>query len=270
MSANDIEQPEILHEAKEGVALVTLNRPAKLNALTPHNFSELKHLFRRLASDDAVRAAILTGNGRAFCAGADLGAGENPEGQTPGDSAGDALHGYITLAMRAIGEFPKPLIVAANGLAAGGGVSMALLADITLAARSAKFIQVFTPKLGIVPDAGSTWLLPQAIGRARALGLMMLGEPLSAEQAAEWGLIWAVVDDSELMNEAWRIAKQLACGPTVGFGLLKRTVAVSGTNSLHEQLHVETEANRVAFATEDCAEATRAFLEKRSPNFKGR
>jgi 2-(1,2-epoxy-1,2-dihydrophenyl)acetyl-CoA isomerase len=270
MSAPDEAQREILVEHRDRVALVTLNRPDKLNAMTSNNFTELTRLFRQLGRDDDVRAVILTGTGRGFCVGADLGGPRDLQGQTPGDFAGDALHSGLTLSTRAVGECPKPVVAAVNGLAVGGGMSLALLADITVAARSARFTQVFTPKLGIVPDAGSTWLLPRGVGRARALGLMMLGEPLSGEQAAEWGLIWAAVEDTALMDEAWRIARQLAAGPTVGFGLLKRAVAASSANSLHEQLHVEAESNRIAFGTEDCSEATRAFLEKRPPFFQGR
>lgn len=264
------ETTDILCEIQDGVAFVTFNRPEKLNALTPGNFRDIKHLFRDLARDENVRAVLLTGVGRAFCVGADLSATENTDNQSPGDFAGDAMHGYLTLAIRAIAECPKPVVVAVNGLAVGGGMSIALLGDIVIAAQSAKFTQVFTPKLGIVPDAGSTWLLPRAIGSARAMGLMMLGEPLDAERAESWGLIWKVVGDDALQAEAKAVALQLAQGPTTGFGLLKKTLAVSAKHSFHEQLHVETEANRQAFATEDCTEATNAFLEKRPAKFIGR
>ncbi|MCP3730313.1 enoyl-CoA hydratase-related protein [Sphingomonas sp. MG17] len=260
---------EFIVEIAEGLARVIFNRPTRLNALTARNIEQLKATFRALARDRSVRAVMLTGVGRAFCVGADL---TDPSFQVePGasDAAGDHAHGHLNLMIRAIKEHPKPVVAAVNGLAVGGGMSIALAADIVVAARSATFSQVFTPKVAIVPDAGSTWTLPRAIGAARAAGMMFLGEPVTAERACDWGMIWNCVADDALATEAERIAQVLARGPTASFGLLKRALQESSVNTLPAQLDLEAELNRIAFASHDAAEAVRAFTAKRAPQFKG-
>ena len=261
----------ILYEVADGVATITLNRPQVLNSLNGTLFAELGRAFSAAGGDPDVRAILVTGAGRAFCAGADLaqsGGGDGPK--DPGDRTAEGMHATINPLVARIATIPKPVIAAVNGVTAGGGVGLALSADIVIAARSATFIQVFGPNLGIVPDMGCTWYLPRLVGRARALGLALTGDRLPAETAAEWGLIWKAVDDADLMTEAKALAARLAAGPTTGFGLIKKAIEASETNGLVEQLHLEAEAQRIAFRTHDTKEGVRAFLEKRKPVFTGK
>lgn len=255
----------------ENIATITLNRPQVLNSLNGTLIDELGKAFDEVASDDGVRAVLITGAGRAFCAGADLAAPSGGDGpKDPGDRVAESMHKTLNPLMVKIAELPKPVIAAVNGVTAGGGVGIALSADIVIAARSATFIQVFGPQLGIVPDLGCTWFLPRLVGRARALGLALTGDRLPAETAADWGLIWKAVDDAALMGEAQALAAKLAAGPTTGFGLIKKALAASETNTLAAQLSVEAESQRIAFRTHDTREGVRAFLEKRKPAFTGK
>jgi 2-(1,2-epoxy-1,2-dihydrophenyl)acetyl-CoA isomerase len=254
----------------EGVATITLNRPQVLNSLKAMLFQELGQVFDAVAADDAVRAVLMTGAGRAFCAGADLAAPPGTGGpKDPGDRTAESMHATINPLVAKIASLPKPVIAAVNGVTAGGGVGLALSADIVIAAKSATFIQVFGPQLGIVPDMGCTWYLPRLVGRARATGLALTGDRLPAETAAEWGLIWKAVDDADLMAEATALATRLASGPTTGFALIKKALKASETNGLEEQLHAEAEGQRIAFRTHDTKEGVRAFIEKRKPVFRG-
>jgi 2-(1,2-epoxy-1,2-dihydrophenyl)acetyl-CoA isomerase len=255
---------------KGDVVTVTLNRPDRLNAITVELLSELRDAAQKIAADRSIRAAIITGAGRGFCAGADLSAHDAPTepNQTRGDRTRERLDNHFNPTALAWYELPIPVIAAVNGVAAGAGVSLALTADIVIAARSASFVQVFAPKLGLVPDMGATFHVPRLIGVARAKALALLGEKLSAEQAAQWGLIWECVDDSTLAARASDLVQQLAQGPTQGFAAVKR-IYNAPTGTLREQLQVEAVTQGQLANTEDFAEGVAAFLQKRSPQFIG-
>jgi 2-(1,2-epoxy-1,2-dihydrophenyl)acetyl-CoA isomerase len=260
----------LVYERRGAVAHITLNRPEVLNGLNGAMFSDLNAVFDAVAADTQVRAVLLTGAGRAFCSGADLSAPRDaPAGGMIGDGVAQNMHTVINPLIMRITTLGKPVVAAVNGVTAGGGVGLALACDIVIAAKSASFIQVFGPKLGIVPDMGCTWFLPRLVGRARATGLALLGDRLPAEKAAEWGLIWAAVEDGALMAEAGAIAERLAAGPTRGFGLIKKALNAAEDNDLADQLGVEAESQRIAFGTHDTIEGITAFLQKRAANFTG-
>jgi 2-(1,2-epoxy-1,2-dihydrophenyl)acetyl-CoA isomerase len=261
-------EPTIRLELTEGVATITLNRPDKLNAINEVMQAELAGALDRLEADATIRALLLTGAGRAFSAGQDLTDRVVGEGDAPPD-LGDTLDRLHNPLIRRLRRLERPIVCAVNGVAAGAGANLALACDLVLAARSANFIQAFC-RLGLVPDAGGTYVLPRLVGAARAMGLALLGEPLTAEQAAAWGLIWRVVDDEQLMPEASALARRLATQPTKGLGLTKRALNASAANTLGEQLDLERDLQREAGRTRDYREGVRAFLEKRSPKFEGR
>jgi 2-(1,2-epoxy-1,2-dihydrophenyl)acetyl-CoA isomerase len=255
----------------DGTAVLMLDRPAALNSINPQMIDELRAVLADVARDDQVHALIVTGGGRGFCAGADLTAVGSDE---PGLAIGEIVYrsmdrGFNPL-VREFAALPKPVVAAVNGVAAGGGVGLALAADIVIAARSAEFIQVFGPQLGLVPDMGCTYFLVHLLGRARARALAMLGERLTAAQAEQWGLVWKCVPDKELMNEADRIARRLAAGPRQCFGYIKRALDAAERNTLAGQLDLERDFQRVLADTEDFSEGVAAFLGKRTPQFKGR
>ncbi|MBN2760016.1 MAG: 2-(1,2-epoxy-1,2-dihydrophenyl)acetyl-CoA isomerase [Rhodobacteraceae bacterium] len=257
----------VLHRLNAGVLELVLNRPDKLNAFTPSMHVALRAQFDRAAHDSTVRAVLLTGAGRGFCAGQDLG-DRDPRSGGPKPDLGATIGTYYNPLIRAIRALPKPVIAAVNGVAAGAGANIALACDIVLASDKARFIQSFA-KLGLVPDAGGSWSLPRLLGEARAKALALTGEPLSAVQAAEWGLIWRVVTHPDLMPEARALALKLAKGPTLGFGLTKQAMQAAATNTLDAQLDLEQEYQRRAGASEDYAEGVTAFLEKRDARFSG-
>jgi 2-(1,2-epoxy-1,2-dihydrophenyl)acetyl-CoA isomerase len=263
-----VPEPTILHEAADGVAMLTLNRPEKLNAFNKAMHGELARALDRVEADPGIRAILLTGAGRGFCAGQDLGDRVMGEGDGPPD-LGDTLDRLYNPLIRRICRLERPVVCAVNGIAAGAGANLAFNCDIVLAARSAKFMEPFC-KLGLVPDAGGTYILPRLVGAARARGLTLLGESVSAEQAEAWGLIWRVVDDERLMDEAMGLARHLATQPTKGLGLIKRALLASWSNSLDAQLDLERDLQREAGRTEDYREGVSAFMEKRQPTFKGR
>lgn len=258
----------ILFEVTDGYAAITLNRPEKLNAFTAKMHGELREALAKVEEDAGIRVVLLTGAGRAFCAGQDL----NDRAFAPGEKQpdlGESLDRFYNPLVRTLRKLPKPVVCAVNGTAAGAGANIALACDLVLAARSANFIQAFC-RIGLVPDSGGTYILPRLIGTARAMGLTLLGEPLSAERAAEVGLIWKCVDDEKLMEEARGLARHLATQPTKGLALIKQAINASLANDLDRQLDLERDLQRIAGRTEDYREGVSAFLAKRKPSFKGR
>jgi 2-(1,2-epoxy-1,2-dihydrophenyl)acetyl-CoA isomerase len=258
----------VLTEMKHGVLRLTLNRPEKLNAFNEDMHIALRAALERAHDDVSVRAVLLTGAGRGFCAGQDLGA-RDPRKGGPAPDLGHTLETLYNPLLRLIRSLEKPVICAVNGVAAGAGANIALACDIVLAAHSAKFIQAFA-KIGLVPDAGGSWSLARILGEPRAKALAMTAEPLMAEKAADWGLIWKAVEDDHLMSEAETLARTLAEGATRSLGLTKRLIQASATNSLDEQLDMERDCQREAGRTNDYVEGVTAFLEKRKPEFRGK
>ncbi len=259
----------VLYHVSDGVATITLNRPEVLNAISTELITALGDAVERAAQDETVRAVVLTGNGRGFCAGADLARRPQPDaaGRRPDSGAGlrERYHPVI-LAMRGL---PKPIISAVNGVAAGGGMSLALAADIVLAARSATFVQAFS-RIGLIPDAGSTYFLPRYAGEMRARALAILADKIDAEQAQRFGLVWQVHDDDALQAEASRLARHLAKMPTFSYGLIKEALNNSLDSNLPDQLEREAMLQSRASRSEDFQEGVAAFLAKRKPAFKGR
>jgi 2-(1,2-epoxy-1,2-dihydrophenyl)acetyl-CoA isomerase len=256
----------ILVEQRAGYRVITFNRPDRLNA-----FNEAMHLALRLAlaeaeANESCRALLITGQGRGFCAGQDL----NDRLAKPGETVvlGATQEAYYNPLVRKLRALPFPVIAAVNGIAAGAGCNIALACDIVIASLKATFIQSFA-RVGLIPDSGGTWLLPRLVGDARARGLALLAQDLSAEKAASWGLIWRAVEDEVLMHEATRICEHFTAAPTQGLALIKRALNASAGNTLDAQLDLERDLQRAASLTPDYAEGVRAFMEKRKPNFTG-
>ena len=252
-----------------GVLTLTLNRPQRLNALSHELAGDLTAAFGRARVDKLVRAVLLTGAGRGFCAGADLsGSGPGDPGRDGKPDVGSAIDRVFHPLIRAIRDLPKPVIAAVNGVAAGGGASLALACDIVLAARSARFDQAFV-RIGLMPDMGSTWFLPRVVGESRAKALAMLGTPVSAEDALHMGMIWQVFDDANLMEEAAKLAIRLAAGPTLAYGALKKAMNAAIGGALGQQLDLERDLQRELGRSDDFAEGVAAFLAKRAAQFRG-
>jgi 2-(1,2-epoxy-1,2-dihydrophenyl)acetyl-CoA isomerase len=258
----------VLISLEAGVQTITLNRPEKLNAFTPEMHKELRRALEQALDDRAIRAVLLTGAGRAFSSGQDLAERNVAAGAAPIDLS-VSIGSYYNPLVRRMRELPKPIVCAVNGVAAGAGANIALACDVVLAARSASFVQSFA-RLGLVPDSGGSYFLPRLAGTARAMGLALLGEPLAAEDAQRWGLIWKVLDDERLMPEASALARTLASGPTRGYGLVKKALYASVSNSLDAQLDLERDLQREAGFSEDYREGVAAFMQKRAPQFKGK
>jgi 2-(1,2-epoxy-1,2-dihydrophenyl)acetyl-CoA isomerase len=258
----------ILFDISEGIATLTLNRPDKLNSFTAAMHGEVRAALEQVAADKSVRVLVLTGAGRGFCAGQDLGDRAVAPGGAPVD-LGESVEKYYAPLVLALRALPMPVICAVNGVAAGAGANIALACDIVVAARSASFNEVFC-KLGLIPDTGGTYFLPRLIGSARATGLALLGERLSAERAEQWGLIWKCVDDAELAAEVGALAKHFSTAPTLGLARAKQALQASGLNTLEQQLALEAGMMRELGYSEDYREGVSAFMEKRSPAFKGK
>jgi 2-(1,2-epoxy-1,2-dihydrophenyl)acetyl-CoA isomerase len=258
----------ILFELSDGVARLTLNRPDRLNSFNVDMHAEVREVLQRVRDDADCRVLVLTGAGRGFCAGQDLGdrAVSPAGGATDLGESIELRYKPLVLALRSL---PKPVIAAVNGVAAGAGANIALACDLVIAARSASFIQSFS-KLGLVPDSGGTWTLPRLVGQARAIGLAFLGDKLSAEQAAQWGLIWRCVDDAEFPTVVDQLARQLAAAPTRGLARTKEAIYSAGGRTLEQQLDVERDYQRELGFSADYAEGVAAFTEKRAPKFTGR
>lgn len=257
----------ILVDNRGAWRILTLNRPERMNAFTAEMHRALAAALDDAPADEGCRAVLLTGAGRGFCAGQDLSEVTVENGAAP--DLGATIETFYNPLVRRIRALQKPVVCAVNGTAAGAGANIALACDLVLAARSAKFIQSFA-KIGLVPDSGGTWLLPRLVGDARARGLALLGEPLAADTAADWGLIWRAVDDDRLRAEAEALTARLAAEPTQGFALTKQALAHAATNSLDAQLDLERDLQRKAGRTPDYAEGVDAFMTKRAPLFTGR
>jgi 2-(1,2-epoxy-1,2-dihydrophenyl)acetyl-CoA isomerase len=258
----------ILFEVTDGIARLTFNRPDRLNSFNASMHGEVREALGHLAGNSAARVLVLTGAGRGFCAGQDLG----DRAVAPGGAAadlGDSIEKNYKPLVLTLRRLQMPVIAAVNGVAAGAGANIALACDLVIAARSATFLQAFS-KIGLVPDSGGTWLLPRLIGTARAMGLAFLGEKLSAEQAAQWGLIWRCVEDTELSGVVDGLARQLAAAPTLGLARTKQAMYEGWSRSLEQQLDVERDYQRELGRTADYAEGVAAFTEKRTPRFTGR
>ncbi|WP_150305203.1 enoyl-CoA hydratase-related protein [Pseudomonas saliphila] len=257
-------------DISDHIATLTLNHPDSQNSLSEATLGEMIEALEWLCTQDDAWALILTGAGQAFCSGADLGKMDavDVDGRSLGERAAvtmDALANPLILALQ---QFPLPVVAAVNGVAAGGGMALALAADIVIATRSAYFLTPFLPRLGIVPDMGASWFLPQRIGRARSLGLLLLGDRLSAEKAREWGLIWACVEDDVLLDEARRIAGRLAQAPPRSALEARRALDAADSQDLVAQLGYERDRQRELLDAPAFKEGVKAFFEKRAPVFE--
>jgi 2-(1,2-epoxy-1,2-dihydrophenyl)acetyl-CoA isomerase len=258
----------VLFEIRDAVAIVTLNRPDRLNALNADIHTGLRDAFDRIEADDSIRAVLLTGAGRGFCAGADLNQSLVSEATQKRD-LGESLERDYNPLIRRMRALPKPIVTAINGVAAGAGMNIALAGDIVIAARSANFTQAFI-RIGLMPDAGGTFFLPRLIGEARARALAMLGETINAEQALSFGLVYKMLDDATFQEESFTLAASLAAKPTQALAAIKQALNASATNTLDTQLDLERDLQRQLGYTPDFAEGVAAFIEKRPAKFTGK
>ncbi|MEQ1929878.1 MAG: 2-(1,2-epoxy-1,2-dihydrophenyl)acetyl-CoA isomerase PaaG [Parvularculaceae bacterium] len=255
---------------ESGAARLTLNRPDRLNSFTVAMHGEVASALDAVERDKSVRTLLITGAGRGFCAGQDLSdRAVAPGSEGTGADLGESLENRYNPLIRRLTTLAMPVVCAVNGVAAGAGANIAFAADIVIAAKSAKFIQSFA-NIGLVPDSGGSWILPRLGGQARALGLALTGEPLSAEQAAAWGLIWKAVDDDKLIDEADTLLARFAAAPTRGLAETKRAIRTALSRTLDQQLDLERDLQRALGRTDDYREGVDAFLTKRKPQFQGR
>ncbi|AQV16162.1 MULTISPECIES: 2-(1,2-epoxy-1,2-dihydrophenyl)acetyl-CoA isomerase PaaG [Acinetobacter] len=258
----------IIAEEKNGVGYLTFNRPKALNSFNVDMHREVAEVLNLWTKNPDVRCVVISGEGRGFCAGQDLGDRVvDPNAEAP--DLGYSIETYYNPLIKTIVNMPKPVICAVNGVAAGAGANIALACDLVIAAKSANFVQAFC-RLGLVPDSAGTWFLPRAVGHARAMGLTLLGDKLPAETAKEWGMIWDVVEDAELKTKVTELAERLAKQPTFGLSLIKKAIHQSSNNTFDEQVLLERDLQRIAGRSEDYREGVQAFMNKREPNFKGR
>ncbi|MBA1244165.1 2-(1,2-epoxy-1,2-dihydrophenyl)acetyl-CoA isomerase PaaG [Pseudomonas japonica] len=257
----------ILFTLDNGLAHLSLNRPAQLNAFNSLMQDEVRAALEYVRGDASVRVLLLTAEGRGFCAGQDLAERAVAPGEQVPD-LGASIERFYNPLIRTLTELPLPVVCAVNGVAAGAGANIPLACDLVLAGRSASFVQAFC-KIGLVPDSGGTWMLPRLVGMARAKAMAMLGERLSAEQALDWGLIYKVVEDTALREEAVALARHLATQPTLGLGLIKQALNASLGNGFEAQLALERDLQRQAGRSEDYREGVNAFMAKRPAVFKG-
>ena len=255
----------ILFEKIDAIGKTTLNRPEKYNSFVREMALALQNILNDCANDDSIRCILITGSGKAFCAGQDLKEATDPEGP----EIEQIVREHYNPIIRKIREIEKPVIAAVNGIAAGAGANVALACDIVVAGKSANFIQAFS-KIGLIPDSGGTYFLPRLIGLPRATALMMTGESISAEKAEKMGMIYAVYEDTEFESKSLQLAKSISEMPTKGLGYTKRLLTHSLNNSLDEQLDLEAETQALSAKSEDHKEGVQAFLEKRPPVFTGK
>jgi 2-(1,2-epoxy-1,2-dihydrophenyl)acetyl-CoA isomerase len=258
----------ILFGIDQGIARLTFNRPDRLNSFTEAMHAEVRDALARVRSDTMVRTLLVTGAGRGFCAGQDLADRSVAPGAEPVDIGDSIERNYkpLVLSLRAL---PMPVVCAVNGVAAGAGANIALACDIVIAARSASFIQAFA-RIGLLPDAGGTYFLPRLVGSARAMGLALLGDKLSAEDAERWGLIWKCVEDAELAEAVEVMLRHFASAPTRGLAATKHALQLSAGNTLEQQLDIERDRQRELGRSDDYREGVAAFSSKRPPKFTGR
>jgi len=255
----------IQFEKIEAVAKITLNRPEKYNSFVREMALELQNILDECGQDETIRSILITGEGKAFCAGQDLKEAINPDGP----EIEEIVRQHFNPIIRKIRGIEKPVIAAVNGVAAGAGANIALSCDIVLAAKSANFIQAFS-KIGLIPDSGGTYFLPRLIGLPKATAIMMTGETISAEQAESMGMIYSVYEDTEFEDSALKLAQTIAAMPTKGLGYTKKLLSQSFNNSLEDQLSLEAKTQALSAGTEDHQEGIQAFLDKRSPRFTGK
>lgn len=258
----------ILFDVSGAIARITLNRPDKLNSFTSAMHEEVRDALAQLAKVDGVRVLLLTGAGRGFCAGQDL-SDHAVSSQGEAVDLGASIERYYAPLVLALRALPIPVVCAVNGVAAGAGANLALACDLVLAKRSASFIQSFA-KLGLIPDTGGTYFLPRLVGTARAMGLALLGDKLSSQQAADWGLIWSCVPDEGFEDETEKLLGRLAAAPTLGLAQTKQAIYASAQATLEQQLKVERDGMRELGFSQDYREGVEAFLAKRTPVFHGR
>jgi 2-(1,2-epoxy-1,2-dihydrophenyl)acetyl-CoA isomerase len=258
----------LLFTLDAGIARLTLNRPDRLNSFNDAMHVEVRDALGRVRADASARVLLITGAGRGFCAGQDLSDRAVSAGDAPVDLGASIERNYKPLVL-GLRSLPMPVICAVNGVAAGAGANIAFACDIVIAAKSASFIEAFS-KLGLIPDTGGTYFLPRLVGTARAMGMAMLGDKISAEQAAAWGLIWQCVDDPDLPAAAEKIAIHFAQAPTRGLARTKQALYASWTNTLDAQLDLERDLMRELGASDDYREGVAAFMAKRPPKFTGR
>ena len=258
----------IQFRVEAGVAHLTLNRPDKLNSFNTQMHAEIRSVLADLGHSHQARALLLSGAGRAFCAGQDL----SDRAVAPGGAAvdlGESIEKNYRPLVLALRNLPMPVVAAVNGVAAGAGASIALACDVVIAARSASFVQAFS-RIGLIPDSGGTWFLPRLVGNARAMGLALFGDKLGAEQAQDWGLIWRCVDDEQLEPVSREMCRQLAAGPTRGFVRTRQAIHGGWDATLEQQLDLERDFQRELGNSEDYREGVAAFLARRPPRFTGR
>ncbi len=258
----------ILFSIDAGIARLTLNRPDRLNSFNDAMHAEVRDALERVKAEPATRVLLITGAGRGFCAGQDLGDRAVAPGEASVDLGASIERNYkpLILGLRAL---PLPVVCAVNGVAAGAGANLALACDLVIAAKSASFIQSFC-KIGLVPDSGGTYFLPRLVGTARALGLALLGDKLTAEQAAQWGLIWQCVEDTQLQAVTEALLAHFAQAPTRGLGAIKHAIQAAAGNTLTAQMDLERDLQRALGNGDDYREGVAAFVAKRSPHFTGR
>jgi 2-(1,2-epoxy-1,2-dihydrophenyl)acetyl-CoA isomerase len=265
-----MERTPVIAALEGGVLTLMLNRPQRLNAMSDALIEAMNHELARAKNDPDIRCVLLTGLGRGFCAGADLSGGGTVDAtmNVPPD-LGAGMDRIFNPMIRAMRELPKPIVGAINGVAAGGGANLALACDIVLAARSSRFDQAFV-RISLLPDLGGTYFLPKSVGDARARALAMLGSSVMAEDAERMGMIWQTVDDAALMDEALKLARRLAAGPTLSYAAIKQAINAAATNTLDQQLDLERDSQRALGRSADFKEGVSAFLAKRPAAFTGR